>query len=252
MRRRTDSSRTSCRLPPAHPGAVAGCADPIVGPPGLGRPGRAICALLCLLSPACAPVADTAGSAADSGQPALDERFATEVISFEPGENAGYGEEDLPEVVLGPPDGGGEIGSLDVLSLGREGEIVLALGAELVDGEGADLLVFENPFPGWYETGRVAVSQDGSSWQEWPCDPLDEAAGFPGCAGVGLVWAASDNDLDPTDPEEAGGDAFDLADLGLESARFVRIRDSGENSYDGNNGGFDLDAIARVNPRSDP
>ena len=41
---------------------------------------------------------------------------------------------------------------------------------------------------------------------------------------------------------EAGGDAFDLADLGLESANFVRIVDSGANIL----GGFDLDAVVIV------
>jgi hypothetical protein len=45
----------------------------------------------------------------------------------------------------------------------------------------------------------------------------------------------------------AGGDAFDLADIGLQRARFVRIRDSGENPYEGTAGGFDLDALAVVN-----
>ncbi|MCB9777661.1 MAG: cell surface protein [Alphaproteobacteria bacterium] len=167
-------------------------------------------------------------------------------MSFSPGEGAGFGEEGLPDIVLGGPEGRPG-GSLDVLSLGRDGEIVLALtDIGLIDGEGPDLLVFENPFPGWPETGHVAVSEDGETWYEWACDPLDEAGGFPGCAGVNPVEANSDNGLDATDPAVAGGDAFDLADLGLARARFVRIRDTGENSYDGTSGGFDLDAVAVV------
>lgn len=188
------------------------------------------------------------GSSGDGGatEPTVNP-FAATIISFAPGEGAGFGQDQLPDIVLGSPEGLGEQGSLDVLSLGREGEIVLGFdGVELIDGEGPDLLVFENPFPGWYETGVVGVSADGKTWLEWTCDTADAEGGYPGCAGVGLVWAASDNDIDPTDPETAGGDAFDLADLGLSSARFVRVRDSGANTYDGVAGGFDLDAVALV------
>ncbi|MCK6503628.1 cell surface protein [Myxococcota bacterium] len=177
--------------------------------------------------------------------------FADLLVSFSPGAGAGYGQDQLPDVVLGSPEGGGESGSLDVLSLGELGEIVLSFDdIGIVDGEGPDLLVFENPFPGWVETGVVAASEDGVEWHEWPCDPDDVEGEYPGCAGVGLVWAASGNGVDPTDPEAAGGDAFDLALLGLSRARFVRIRDTGANSYDGVAGGFDLDAIAIVNGES--
>ena len=49
-----------------------------------------------------------------------------------------------------------------------------------------------------------------------------------------------------TDPNDAGGDGFDLAALGVTQARFVRIRDSGKNRYGPPSGGFDLDAIAIV------
>ena len=43
------------------------------------------------------------------------------------------------------------------------------------------------------------------------------------------------------------GDAFDLADLGLSRARYIRIQDTGSNDYAGLTGGFDLDAVAIVN-----
>lgn len=68
--------------------------------------------------------------------------------------------------------------------------------------------------------------------------------GYPGCAGVALVYASSTNGIDATDPEVAGGDAFDLADIGVAQARFVRIRDAGLGSPAGVASGFDLDAIA--------
>ena len=177
--------------------------------------------------------------------------FADSLISFEPGEGAGFGEENLPDVVLGSPEGGGKAGGVDVVSLGNEGVIILAFDdIQVIDGEGADLLVFENPFPNWLETGVVSVSDDLVTWHTFPCDSANAEEGYPGCAGVGFVYAASDNDIDATDPEQAGGDAFDLADLGVTSARYVRIQDSGENSYDGTGGGFDLDALAVVNGES--
>ena len=189
---------------------------------------------------------DSAVSDDDDSAPVLDP-FADAIVSFSPGEGAGFGQDALPDVVLGAPRGGGAMGSLDVLSLGREGSIVLELtDLGLVDGPGPDLLVFENPFPGWLETGVVGVSDDGATWFEWPCDDADSDGGFPGCAGVQQVWASPGNDIDPTDPATAGGDAFDLADLGVTQARFVRIRDTGANDYQGTSGGFDLDALAVV------
>lgn len=172
--------------------------------------------------------------------------FADAIVDYSPGPNAGFGQEDLPDIVLGAPIGGGEMGSLDVLTLGEGGSIVLAFDDYgLVDGPGPDMLVFENPFIGWTEAGRVSVSEDGETWETWPCEPLEED--MPGCAGVQRVWSTPDNGIDPTDPDTAGGDAFDLADLGIAAARFVRIEDTGTNSYAGDTGGFDLDAVAIVN-----
>jgi hypothetical protein len=137
------------------------------------------------------------------------------------------------------------------VSLGQEGVIIIAFtDIGLVDGEGPDLLVFENPFPGWLETGVVAVSDDLTTWHEWTCDAEDADGGYPGCAGVAYVYASSTNGIDATNLEEAGGDAFDLADLGVERARYVRIRDSGYNTYAGDSGGFDLDAVSVVNGES--
>lgn len=172
--------------------------------------------------------------------------FVDAVVSYVPGEGAGYGQDHFPDVVYGPPEAPGNGGgSLDVLSLGREGTIVMTFrGVDLVDGEGTDLLIFENPFTGWAETGIVGVSEDGENWQEWPCDTSNAADGYPGCAGVALVYSNSDNGIDARDPETAGGDRFDLADIGVSRAHYVRIRDSGANSYEGVSGGFDVDAVA--------
>lgn len=193
------------------------------------------------------PDEDSSSTTQDDSAQSAPWPFVDAVLSFAPGEGAGYGQDRYPDVVYGPPESPGSgAGSLDVLSLGREGTIVVTFRElDLVDGPGVDLLVFENPFPGWSESGVVGVSQDGSSWVEWSCDTITE--GYPGCAGVALVYANSENGVDATDPEAAGGDRFDLADIGVERARYVRIRDSGANDYGGVSGGFDLDALAAVN-----
>lgn len=184
----------------------------------------------------------------DAGaRPAGPDAWADRVVSFVPGEGAGYGQDRFPDVVLGPPRGGGAAaGAMDVLSLGRGGVIVLELvDLVAVDGDGPDLLVFENPFSGFFETGVVAASEDGVEWREWPCASGDDVGRFPGCAGVASVFQNGPA-TGPLDPAAAGGDAFDLAELGLARARFVRIRDSGANGYEGVSGGFDLDAVGVV------
>lgn len=178
--------------------------------------------------------------------------FAVEVVSFTPGEGAGFGQDKMPDVVLGPPvpPASTSQGSLDVVSLGAGGSIVLRLGAPIVDDEGADLLVFENPFlvnteegpqPN-AEPGEVAVSDDGETFVPFACAP--DAPAPNGCAGYGVVLGG-----EPTDPETAGGDAFDLADVGMSSASFVRIVDRGPANGIGSSAGFDLDAIASVHAR---
>ena len=197
--------------------------------------------------PAALALAALAGCASAVGEP-----FAVELVSFTPGDGAGFGQDRLPRVVLGPPRGGGEsMGSLDVLSLGERGEVVVRLGIDAVDGPGADLIVFENAFrasggPIYSEPGFVSLSEDAESWVDHPCDAEGT---MEGCAGVRPVFANADiNDLDPTDPALAGGDAFDLATVGLARARFVRIRDAGvSRGFGPDNVGVDLDAVAVVN-----
>lgn len=193
-----------------------------------------------LLFSACATTAESSAVASDP--------FADRMVSFKPGANAGFGADRMPQIVFGPPQGAGAAaGSLDVVSLGNKGEIVLAFDdPAIIDGEGADFIVFENPFSGYVETGSVAVSEDGATWHEFPCAASDPSAIFKGCAGVAPVMSNPDNGIDATDSKSAGGDKFDLHDLGVMTARYVRIRDSGVNHYEGTSGGFDLDAVAIV------
>lgn len=176
------------------------------------------------------------------------------VRAFEPGTSAGFGAGELPAIVLGIPEGAGTMqGSVDVVSLGNGGRIVVSFDDNaVVDGEGDDLVVFENPFYGgsllFTELAFVEVSSDGKNWVQFPFD----AQTGEGLAGREPVLASSSNGLDPLD-ESSGGDRFDLADVGLDFVRYLRLTDAGDqiddpgnHSFAGTKGGFDLDAAAAI------
>ncbi|MEP7052425.1 MAG: hypothetical protein ABJB12_18805 [Pseudomonadota bacterium] len=175
------------------------------------------------------------------------------MVSFTAGPGQSFGQSKLPDVVLGPPKGTGDASaSFDVASLGNGGAITLAFApTSIVDGPGPDFIVFENPFYAagdqaqvFAELGTVSVSDDGQDFQAFPCTAV--APPYGSCAGWHPVYANPEtNDIDPTDPGVAGGDAFDLADLGISEARFVRITDRAD--LTGLNGVFDLDAVSVVN-----
>lgn len=179
--------------------------------------------------------------------------FATGVVAYEFGGGQNFGQDKFPASVLGAPRGGGCCGgSLDVTSLGDGGSLVLEFENNvIVDGEGVDLLVFENAFvPSgaspesvFAELGEVSVSQDGETWFTFPCSATSYPYGE--CAGWHPVFANVDtNSIDATDASVAGGDGFDLGELGLGWARYVRIADRPELA--GGSGTFDLDAVAIV------
>ena len=212
---------------------------------------------------------------------AIGDPHADDVASFVPGTGAGYGQSELPEVVTGPPEGLGLfLGGLEVLSLGIGGVIELEFTDNVIlDGPGVDFTVFENSFltlvlgivgDPFSEPGRVSVSQDGTTWfvfEACSTAPLDPPL-HPGCAGV---FPTLSDALDPetehpsiptetpiTDliglsagqialPEGSGGDSFDLQDVGLTWARFVRIEDVGPGMGQAGTVGFDLDAVTAVN-----
>lgn len=165
--------------------------------------------------------------------------------------------DNYPEIIYGlphgPPPGAAIGGSLDVLSLGKGGEITLGFGGNsIVDGEGVDFIVFENAFAvggdptkPFKELGEVSVSEDGEVFVPFPCST--EAYPYEGCAGWRVTRSSPENGISAYDPEEAGGDPFDLAVVGLVSARFVKIRDL-SNYGTTPNAGFDLDAITIVHP----
>lgn len=191
----------------------------------------------------------SAGAASFDPSPCPDSPlgFATEVVSFEFGEGASFGRENFPEAVLHGPEGGGCCqGSLQVVSLGDGGEVVLGFGErKIVDGPGADFAIFENAFHAgdeegeiFAEPGSIAVSGDGEEWIEFPCDPKEYAATH--CAGIAPVLAnVVSGEGDAFDATKSGGDLFDLSDVGLSEARYVRVTD-----FAGDDAVFDLDAAA--------
>jgi len=136
-----------------------------------------------------------------------------------------------------------------VVSLGNGGVIEVAFGQNaIVDGPGPDFLVFENAF--WIggdsnnvyaELATVEVSENGINWVAFPCDATEPPYG--NCAGWHPVFLSGDG---PLDPATAGGDPFDLADVGLSVARYVRIVDRSD--LGGMTGVFDLDAVGIINP----
>jgi hypothetical protein len=208
------------------------------------------------------PLVDGGYAVGEAGAVVRADRFATQVVRFAPGPCAGFGAASMPGIALGPPEGAGSLmGSLDVVSLGTGGEIVLGFGANaIVDGPGPDFLVFENAFYAngdptqiAADLGEVSVSADGETWVTFACTP-GAAPPFGACAGWHPVYASTKNGISPFDPEAAGGDAYDLAAVGLREARFVRIRDMFRTACPDKaprptNYGFDLDAIAVVNAR---
>ena len=177
------------------------------------------------------------------------------IESFEPGDAAGFGAEQYPDVIFGEPLGNGTThGGTDVLSLGRGGTITLGFGGNvIVDGPGVDFLVFENPFlygkngeEHLSELGEVAVSSDGETWVTFPC--AAESIPPVGCAGYAPVFANGDLGISSVDPTVSGGDPFDLSMLDIKEVRFVRIRDL-QGAGAAPTAGFDLDGVAIVNAR---
>lgn len=179
-------------------------------------------------------------------------RFVTGVVSHAFGLGQDVGQTSFPALILGPPRGGGCCqGSVDTVSIGNGGQVVVEFeGTSIVDGPGPDFIVFENAFNAggdetapFAELATVAVSADGVVWTDFPCTAT--AYPYGACAGWRPVLAsAGTNDIDPLDPAAAGGDPFDLADIGVTRARYVRITD--REDLVGFAGVFDLDAVGVI------
>jgi hypothetical protein len=177
-------------------------------------------------------------------------RYATGSPDHVFGTGQNYQQDLFPTPVLGPPKGGGSgAASLDVVALGNGGYVIVEFdGNAIIDGPGPDFIVFENVFLAggnpdnpFVEIAAVAVSDDGQTWTEFPCTAT--ASPWENCAGWHPTYANPDNNtIDPTDPAVAGGDAFDLGDIGVARARYVKITDRAD--LTGTNAVFDLDAVS--------
>lgn len=131
-----------------------------------------------------------------------------------------------PTLAVNGVRGGGLLaGSVDVFSLGFGHESALTLGFSepVLDGEGPDLAVFENPFDvssggRFFDPVVVEVSADCQAFTAFPFvydgGPwTGEPARWHGFAGLTPVELhEEDYPVDPLSPD-AGGDRFDLADL---------------------------------------
>lgn len=179
------------------------------------------------------------------------------VFSFTPaeGQNLGQGEEFFPANIFGIPsriasDKVAEATESEILSLGFGGEIIVGISDNLiVDGEGADFTIFENVFENpingrlFKEPAIVSVSKDGVNFTEFPYD----FESLEGCAGTHPTYG----DADYCDSKVSGGDSFDLSEIGMDSIRYIKIKDitdqiKGQKShkyFDFSLSGFDLDAL---------
>ncbi|MFQ5719889.1 MAG: hypothetical protein ACE5IK_10120 [Acidobacteriota bacterium] len=199
-----------------------------------------------------------------------------------------FGAANLPGIVLGPPgDSTPTTGSLTVASLGPGGSAILGFTDTLIeDRPGPDFIIFENGFfvgapptttagfAVFVEPATVEVSADGVQWAVFPFDAAavaDSAGGvadwnlflrLTGLAGVTPTFSGNwtvPNAPDIWDPNRpggvsgAGGDAFDLATVGISAARFIRLTDAAVSSTTaGSSAGFDLDAVVVLHGRPLP
>lgn len=186
------------------------------------------------------------------------------VLSFKPGteQNSGQSSEYFPKNVFGLPDTSAryEIPSVNpeqICSIGLGGEIILGFQGKFIrDLPGKDFTIFENAFysPDFHKTfvepAKIAVSKDGITFVEFPYN----SETLKGCAGI----TPTNGNKNPFNPFESGGDSFDLADIGVDSVRFIRITDiSGlllnrkHPMYDPIVTGFDLDAVVGLHLEDD-
>ena len=191
-----------------------------------------------------------------------------------------------PGIVLGPPGSATPTtGSLSVMSLGHGGQITLEFtDNEIVDGPGPDFIAFENPFfctavpltgadpySVFAEPGIVEASDDGVNFRMFPYDAAALSQVTTLCTDksllqrliglMGITPSFTGNYTIPDDPlvfdpnapggvSGHGGDAFDLATVGLGRARFVRITDPNLSiGIPGASEGLDLDAVVALHSR---
>jgi hypothetical protein len=203
------------------------------------------------------PAAGEAGSTAIDKDDPVFVAWVTGWEKYEPGAEVDAAFQ-TPEKAVGKAAGN----SSDVVSLGRGGQITMTFDTPIENGNGWDFAVFENAFSDTFlELAYVEVSADGSNFVRFDNDSLTPEP----VAGFGAV--------DPTNIDSfAGkyrqgyGTPFDLEDVGLDQATYVRLIDivgdgsdkdtSGDIIYDPfptvGSAGLDLDAIGVSNGAAYP
>ena len=183
---------------------------------------------------------DSAGDDDDATDPSLDpcaialEDACADIVVDAPGADSEVPFRDPLRAANGVRGGGVGGGSLDVFSLDWTTGTTLTLrwsNRRVLNAVGPDFVVFENPFEYsgpdsvFMDLVVVELSIDGMTWVVFPHDYVsdDEStystdpADWPGFAGASPVLLhEEDNPVPPTDPQLAGGDAFDLDDLPAE------------------------------------
>lgn len=173
---------------------------------------------------------------------------------FGSGQNTGQGTTQFPANVIGEirntiTETVPESDPQYVVSLGRNGWVVLGFETPIIDIQGPDFVVFENAFrygPNaeyiFDEWMTVSVSEDGIHWIDFPYDSLTGAgmAGKTPSVGVHALIG---------DLTQCGGDAFDLATVGLSSAMYVKVTDA-TRFQTADKLGAELDGIMKLNTTS--
>ncbi len=214
-------------------------------------------------------------------QTSVHAQYASTVLQFNQGTGSGIFTQSN---ILGAPSGAGfNNGSLDVLTLGVQGNVTVGFNAAIVNGPGVDFTVFENGFefpPGFIftELAFVEVSTDGLNFARFPSiyqgvqGPFGSFTTFPYGSSINLAGGMPVianplfNTIDPLNPVYSGGDAFDLDDLAnhpsvlsgvvdLNNINFVKMIDveggvdtdaSGTLIWDSTSSA-DIDAVAALN-----
>ena len=122
--------------------------------------------------------------------------------------NNNFDDEGYTPAIYGAPDG-------QYYSIGRYGFLHVDMGSPIFDKSGMDIVVYEG-------------------------DDTDEGYKLYAAQGIDGPWYLVGNGMGTTE--------FDLNTSGLINARYLKIKDDGDGSSGGDDAGFDLDAIAVINP----
>lgn len=189
--------------------------------------------------------------------------WADDVTSVTYGSGAGYGQAFSPLNITGRDDStatptSASASQTELLTLGNNGSIVMHFSDNgIYNGSGVDFTVFENPFylkksggevdttKVFAEYGIVAASKDGVTFYTFPYDTATKK-GFAGKTPTN--GKANPQDAGSPLQDHSGGDSFDLSDIGLDTAYYIKITDASSALSQSNGpGGFDLDAVVAVN-----